>query len=307
MPVTTHSQVCLSSISLFRLPREVRASVFKFVLSSLRSTPWDPRGNKFPGDVFPLNKRDAGALMGCSPAYMGVLLSCKELHDEAASILYNTVEMDLLDNSEAEKAAFKIGPRNLKYIRHITIEFRHYAGSKAAWHETPEGTLGAWRAAKFLRFLKLAGARLETVTLKAPWHQMECMGGEMFAHAGCISLEPLLKDPYLFSNVKNVIFPDFLALCPMRGNSFLNSPQRNRPLSEEEQDEILSRLRLEREVLDPSKPFQLTAAPFPVGFFVTCNVQESVMSEDTLYLPAEREWNNMVQEHMALLKSCGFV
>ncbi|KUI63532.1 hypothetical protein VM1G_10256 [Cytospora mali] len=307
MPVTTHSQVRLSTISLFELPREVRARIFKFVLSSLRSTTWSPRGNKFPGDVFPLNKRHARALMGCSPAYMGLLLSCKELHDEAASILYSTVEMDLLGNSEAEKAAFKIGLHNLKYIRHITIEFRHYAGTKAAWHETPEGTLGAWRVAKFLRFLQLAGVRLETVTLKAPWHRMDCMGGGMSAHAGCISLEPLLKDPYLFSNVENLLFPDFLVLCPMRGHNFLNTPQRNRPLSEEEKDGILSRLRLEREVIDPSKPFQRTAAPFPNGFFVACNERESVLLEDTLCLPAEREWNNMVQEHMALLKSCGFL
>lgn len=305
MPVTTRLQARRAAHALrrnlFRLPREIRDGIYKNVLAPRSAMTWNPRGNKFPGDAFPLHVKDAAALMRKKPAYISLLQSCKRIHDEAASLLYNTVEMDLRSDHEPEKALLKLGPRQLKHIKHITIEFRHCVQSRSRWDETPKDTFGAWRAAEILRFLQRVGAMLYTVTLKAPWHHEDCTGsGEPTHTGGCVSLQPLLRDPSIFSNVQSVIFPDYLALCPSR-NCFHGSPERNRPLTEAQKAEIVSRLRFQVEDSTSCTGFEPSFAPFPKGFFVLENPRALSGPEDTLLPPCEGEWRDMVEEHLTQL------
>lgn len=290
--------------NIFRLPREIRRVIYQYVLAPRGAVMWDPRGNTFPGDAFPLNANDVVTLMGTIPAYMGLLKTCKQIHYEVASLLYNTVEMDLRDDREPEKAALTLGLRHLRHIKHITIEFRHYARSMRTWQETNIGTLGSWRTAAILRLLQRAGATLHTVTLKAPWHHTNCPGRGRPVHMGCISLQPLLRDASIFSNVQTVIFPEYVSLCPSR-NTFHGTPQRNRPLNEAQKEEITKRLCFQAEGATDYVAFQRSAAFLPKGFFVVKNPGVSFGSENILLPPCEGEWKELVQEHLAQLKSYG--
>ncbi|ROW00422.1 hypothetical protein VPNG_07932 [Cytospora leucostoma] len=294
---------------LFRLPGNIRNDIYKLVLAPTRAARWEPRGNSFPGDALPLDRHEAAELMGWEPAYIGLLQSCKQLHDEASSLLYNTVEMHLHKDRKPEQNLLKLGTRHLKYIRNITIEFRHHAdfGGPTEEYETNEGTIGAWRAATILGFLRQAGATLYTVTLKAPWHKKGCSG--MYGHVGCPSLEPLLRDPSIFSRVQNVVFPDHLALCPPRNLSRIPArPLRNRPLTQANKAEIVSRLGFQVEVAQPGNSFDRSIAPFSGGFFVIKNPQDVFQERvDILPVTDQSEWMEKAQEYLAHLESYGIV
>lgn len=314
MAVTTRLQARREArarrCSLFRLPREIRNGIYKHVLASRpwgRSNPWNPRGNMFPGDAFPLNANDATLLMCKKPAYIGLLQSCKRAHDEVARLLYNTVEMELLANCEPEKALLKLGFRHLKYIKHMTIGFHHRVRNITRREEVIViDTLGAWRAAVILRFLQQAGVTLYTVTLKAPWHHKSCpRGGGGTTHTDCVNLQPLLSDPSVFSNVQSIIFPDYLAICPWR-NLYPYPPERNRPLTEAQKAEITSRLCFEVEGAATPTVVERSSAPLRKGFFVIERPRALTESEDNTLPPAcEGEWRNMLQEHLEKLRSHG--
>ncbi|KAK7735534.1 hypothetical protein SLS53_007447 [Cytospora paraplurivora] len=307
MPVTTVMQTTeedLRQKGLFGIPVDIRYDIYKLVLAPKRAAKWEPRGNLFPGDALPLNGHEAAALMGRKPAYIGLLQSCKQLHDEASSLLYNTVEMHLHKDRKPEQNLLKLGPRHLKYIKNITIEFRHHAhfDTITGNSETDEGTIGAWRAASILGFLRQAGATLYTVTLKAPWHYQDCKGSN--GHVGCLSLEPLLRDPSIFLNVQNVVFPDYLALCPPRNSSEIPArPQRNRPLTQADKAEIVSRLGFQVEIVHPGNSFDRSIAPFSSGFFVIKNPRDVLRErEDMLPITGQTEWMAKAQEYLALLE-----
>ncbi|ROV87342.1 hypothetical protein VMCG_10704 [Cytospora schulzeri] len=312
MPVTTRAQArreahAARRRTLLRLPREIRNDIYKRVLAPRNASKWNPRGTSFPGDAFPLNANDAMLLMGKRPAYVGLLQSCRQVHEEAAGLLYHTVEMRLNTNREPEKALLTLGLRHLKYIKHMTIHFRYYVRRPDGWNGSLKDSLGAWRAAEILRFLHRAGVMLHTLTLKAPWHQEGCTGSGNLAHARCVDLQPLLRDPFLFSNIQSVVFPDLLALCPSR-NALYDAPERNRPLTEAQKAEIVERLRFQVEAVTDCATFKPTYAPFHKGFFVIVNPRAlSIGLKGSVPPPCEGEWGDMVQEHLARLKTNGFL
>lgn len=260
----------------------------------------------FPGDSLPFDSSDVMLLMGKTPAYLGLLQTCRHIHHEVAGLLFNTVEMDLRGEISPEKALQQIGLRHVRYIKHITIQFQEYLEEKdVTFNVIRIATLGSWRVAAILRLLQRAGATLHTVTLKAPWHRRGCSDSGDLAHIACINMEPLLRDASIFSNVQTVLFPEYVALCPPRNRCHLR-PVRNRPLTDVQKEEIIKRLHFQAEGATAVTSFgQRTAAPFPKGFFVIENPRVSFGSEDTLPPPCEVEWRDMFQEQMAQLKSFG--
>lgn len=311
MPVATRSQAQQSvrrgRREILRLPCEIRNTIYQYVLAPAGAGARNPRGNLFPGDALPLDAHDTLRTWDEVPAYMGLLQTCKQVHCEMASLLYNTIEMDLHEDRGPERALLGLGLQNLRLIKHITIQFRQNIRG-AGRHQGQEiDTMGPWRAAAILRLLWRAGATLYTVTLKAPWHHMDCTASTAVPHRGCMSLQPLLRDPAIFSNIQTVIFPEFLALCPPRqplGSRYFQTV-RNRPLTEAQKGEITKRMGFQAERATSSARFQRSVGFLPKGFFIVVNPEDPFGSNDAMQHICEGEWDDLVYEHLAQLKSYG--